>query len=64
MVGPGRTKKMIPFPLGGAPSIITDKQGDGTLERDLNFCPVDAASDGVDVKRLAEIGAVDWVGLQ
>ena len=49
--------KMIPVPLGGTPNvIITDKQGDGTLERDLNFCPVDAALEGVDGKRLAEIG--------
>ncbi len=48
---------MIPVPLGGAPNvIITDKQGDGTLERDLNFCPVDAALEGVDGKRLAGIG--------
>ncbi len=49
--------RMIPVPLGGAPNvIITDKQGDGTLERDLNFCPVDAAAEGVDGKRLAVIG--------
>ena len=49
--------KMIPVPLGGAPNvIITDNRGDCTLERDLNFCPVDAAKDGVDGKRLAEIG--------
>jgi len=48
---------MIPVPLGGAPNvIITDKQGDGILERDLNFCPVDAALEGVDGKRLAGIG--------
>ncbi len=49
--------RMIPVPLGGAPNvIITDNQGDGTLERNLNFCPIDAAKDGVDGKRLAEIG--------
>ena len=49
--------KMIPVPLGGAPNvIITNNLGDGTLVRDLNFCPVDAAKEGVDGKRLAEIG--------
>jgi hypothetical protein len=49
--------KMIPVPLGGAPNvIITDKQGDGILERDLNFCPVDAALEGIDGKRLGGIG--------
>ena len=49
--------KMIPVALGGAPNvIITDQRGYGSLERDLNFCPVDAALEGVDGKRLAEIG--------
>jgi len=49
--------RMIAVPFGGAPNvIITDKQGDGTLERDLNFCAVDAALEGVDGKRLAGIG--------
>ena len=44
--------------MGGAPNvIITNNEGDGTLERDLNFLPVDAALEVVDGKRLAEIGA-------
>ena len=44
------------FPIGRPNVIITNNEGDGTLERDLNFCPVDAALEGVDGKRLAEIG--------
>ena len=52
--GPGSVK---PIPLGGAPNVfITDKNGDAIFERELNFCPVDAANEGVEGKRLAEIG--------
>ena len=50
--------RFIPVPLGGVPNvIITDKQGDAIFERDLNFCPVDAAKEGVDGKKLGLIEA-------
>ncbi len=42
-----------PIALGGAPSVImTDAHGKGSLTRELNFCPEDAARDGVGAERL------------
>jgi hypothetical protein len=33
---------ITPFPLGGAPNVIvTDGRGNGSFERELNFCPFD-----------------------
>jgi len=53
--GPG---SFTPLPLGGAPnSLVTDANGNATFERQLNFCPTDAARVGVDGKRLAIIDA-------
>ena len=46
----------IPTPLGGTPnSYVTDKNGDATFERELSFCPVDAAREGVDGNILASL---------
>jgi len=37
-----------PQPLGGVPNVyMTDKDGDATFERKLNFCPLEAAENGV-----------------
>lgn len=48
--------RFIPMPLGGAPnSYVTDDRGRATFKRDLNFCPTDAATEGVGGKRLAII---------
>lgn len=49
---------VTPLPLGGAPNLfVTDKNGDATFERQLNFCPSVAAQEGVEGKRLAIIDA-------
>lgn len=33
---------ITPFPLGGAPNVVvTDDRGNGSFERELNFCPFD-----------------------
>ena len=37
-------------------SYVTDKKGNATFERELNFCPTDAARDGVGDKILAFLG--------
>ena len=56
--GAPRQPHFIPVPFGGTPnSFITDKNGDATFERDLNFCPMDAARQGVDGNILASIEA-------
>jgi hypothetical protein len=48
-----------PVSLGGAPSVImTNKRGAGHLSRKLNFCPEDAARDGVGDDRLIGIAAI------
>lgn len=48
--------RIFPQPFGGAPNAyITDKHGDGELERELNFCPLIAARDGIDGNRLLSI---------
>ncbi len=46
--------RFIPLPLGGAPNAyITDEWGNAVFKRDLNFCPVEAAEEGVEGIRLA-----------
>ena len=46
-------------PLGGAPSVImTNQRGDGQLARKLNFCPEDAARDGVGDDRLISVAVI------
>ena len=43
-LGPSVPGGFIPVPLGGVPnSYVTDKKGNATYERELNFCPTDAA---------------------
>ena len=47
----------FPMPFGGAPNaFITDKEGSATFKRALNFCPWDAAEEGVGENRLIGIG--------
>lgn len=48
--------RIFPQPFGGAPNAyITDDDGDGELSRELNFCPLTAASQGIDGNRLLSI---------
>lgn len=36
---------LAPFTIGGVPHIfVTDEHGDGSIERDINFCPLDPPS--------------------
>ena len=52
------TPRFIPVALGGVPNaFITDKFGDATFERELNFCPVEAAKEGIEGKTMAFIDA-------
>lgn len=48
--------RIFPQPFGGAPNAyITDRHGDATLERELNFCPLVAAREGIDGSRLLSV---------
>jgi hypothetical protein len=48
-----------PVSLGGAPSVImTNERGEGHLSRKLNFCPEDAAVDGIGDDRLISIAVI------
>lgn len=48
-----------PVSLGGAPSVfITNGRGGGQFSRRLNFCPTDAASDGVGDDRLIGVAVI------
>ncbi len=48
--------RIIPQPFGGSPNAyITDEDGDAELERTLNFCPMVAATNGIDGNRLLSI---------
>lgn len=52
-----------PVPLGGVPNvIITDERGKGHLSRKLNFCPDDAARDGIGDDRLISIAVIHHSG--
>ena len=47
---------IFPQPFGGVPNaFVTDKHGDARLERHLNFCPTEAAENGIDGNRLLSI---------
>ena len=47
---------IFPQPFGGVPNaFITDKKGDAEMERELNFCPLEAAQDGIEGNRLLSI---------
>ncbi len=46
----------FPQPFGGVPNAyITDSRGNGLLIRELNYCPIDAAEQGIDNNRLLSI---------
>jgi hypothetical protein len=48
-----------PVSLGGAPNVImTNKRGAGNLSRKLNFCPQDAALEGIGDDRLIAIAVI------
>lgn len=47
---------IFPQPFGGVPNaFITDKKGKAEIERELNFCPLEAAQEGIDGNRLLSI---------
>ena len=47
---------IFPQPYGGAPNgYITDNNGHAVYERHLNFCPMDAAKNGIEGNRLLSI---------
>ena len=48
--------RIFPQPFGGAPNgYITDEEGEAEYERTLNFCPLEAARNGIDNNRLLSI---------
>ena len=48
-----------PVSLGGVPNIImTNERGGGHMSRELNFCPEDAARDGVGADRLIGVAVI------
>ncbi len=48
--------RIFPQPYGGAPNaFITDKHGNAEFERELNFCPLTAAREGIEGNRLLSI---------
>ncbi len=48
-----------PVALGGAPSVLmTNERGAGYLSRQLNFCPQDAARDGIGPDRLIGVAII------
>lgn len=54
LLDPGtEDRRLTAIPFGGNPNMyITDKNGRAAFKRDLNFCPWDAAEEGVDGNRL------------
>lgn len=48
--------RIFPQPFGGAPNgYVTDPRGGARYERDLNFCPLEAAEGGLEGNRLLSI---------
>ena len=48
--------RIFPQPFGGVPNAyLTDKRGNASFERELNFCPMQASRSGVDGSRLLSI---------
>jgi hypothetical protein len=42
---PQEQQSLAPFTIGGVPHVfVTDEHGDGSIERDINFCPLDPPS--------------------
>lgn len=42
---PVNEQRLSPFTIGGVPHVfITDEHGNGSIERDINFCPLDPPS--------------------
>ena len=48
--------RILPQPYGGVPNAyVTNGKGNASFKRDLNFCPMTAASDGIGGNRLLSI---------
>lgn len=48
--------RIFPQPFGGVPNgYITDSKGNADFRRELNFCPMEAARDGIEGSRLLSI---------
>ncbi len=48
--------RIFPQPFGGAPNgYVTDPDGDADYERELNFCPLEAAENGLEGNRMLSI---------